>query len=159
MNDDVIVDEPERETITSTLRFFPQTSLCLEESEVESMKEGKGGETWLHKDRHSLAGGSSARHSDWKREKSGNIWETQGTLLSGFGDAAAKNLEYLEEDLVTVKMVGSGSLSGLLRWNENQTLVKITMLQLWTCHKIVYKGDDVSIVNLAAFSASAWAFR
>ena len=79
--------------------------------------------------------------------------------MSGFGDAAAKNLEYLEEDLVTVKMVGSGSLSGLLGWNENQTLVKITMLQFWTCHKIVYKGDDVSIVNLAAFSASAWAFR
>ena len=61
-------------------------------------------------------------------------------------------------------MVGSGSLIGLLGWNENQTLVKITMLQFWACHKIVYKGDDddfyhVSIVNLAAFSASAWAFR
>ena len=43
--DDVMVDEPERETITSTLRFSPQTSLCLEESEVEEKKERTGGET------------------------------------------------------------------------------------------------------------------
>ena len=45
MYDDVIVDEPERETITSTPRFFPETNLCLEESEVEEKKEEKGGET------------------------------------------------------------------------------------------------------------------
>ena len=44
-DDFVIVYEPERETITSTLRFFPQTNLCLEESEVEQKKEEKAEET------------------------------------------------------------------------------------------------------------------
>ena len=71
----------QRETITSTPRFFPETNLCLEESEVEEKKEEKGGETWRHKIRHSLAGGSSARHSDWKGKNQAIFGDTRSAFV------------------------------------------------------------------------------
>ena len=86
-----------RKRHTSVLSSCPRTSLCLEDNEVVQKKEEKERSLGLGNGHHSLSGGSFARH-----------WDCKSIL---------KFRKQIQKYLVTVKIVGSGSLSGLLRWN------------------------------------------
>ena len=97
---------------TSVLRPCPQTSLCLEDNEVVQKKEEKERSLGLGKGHHSLSGGSFARHWDCK------------SFLKRFR-------KQIQKYLVTVKIVGSGSLSGLLRWNGDASWWRIVKTESW----------------------------